>query len=153
MPRKSRTRAAPAWASDPGWLENLWDEPTALAPRARAGPEALQGAWLATAGRRQAELLIRGGHLTVHFDNGDIYMGRFTLGEGRPATMDVLVEEGPHKHKGRLALCVWEVAGDTLRWCTASPGQTERPAGFTEADPQHLCLIFRREHTLAKEGA
>jgi uncharacterized protein (TIGR03067 family) len=111
----------------------------------------LQGAWLSVAGRRQAELLVSGDHLTVHFAEGDIYMGRFTLGEGQPATMDVRVEEGPPQHKGQLARCIWEVDGDMLRWCTALPGQPGRPADFAEADPRHLCLVFHREHTIGKQ--
>lgn len=146
MTRRARTLSAPNWADGLIWLETLWDEATAPVPRARTGPGALQGAWRAVSGRRPGELLISGDHLAVHFDDGSIYMGRFTLGEGRPAKMDVLVEEGPPAHKGLKALCIWEVQGDTLRWCTASPGQPDRPAAFAEADPQHLCLEFRREH-------
>jgi hypothetical protein len=148
MPRKSRTASGTSWANDLIWLENLWDEPTPATPRARSGPESLQGAWMASSGRRQGELLIRGDRLTVHFSDGDIYMGRFTLGDG---TMDVTIEEGPAHHKGLLALCLWEVDGDTLRWVTASPGQKDRPADFIEADPRHLLLVLTREH-LPKKG-
>jgi uncharacterized protein (TIGR03067 family) len=150
MARTSRTRSVPSGGKDQTWIEDLWDEPTTSVPLVRSGPEALQGAWLSVAGRRQAELLVSGDHLTVHFADGDIYMGRFTLGEGRPATMDVRVEEGPPRDKGQVARCIWEVDGDTLRWCIASPGQLQRPARFDEADPRHLCLVFHREHTLGK---
>jgi uncharacterized protein (TIGR03067 family) len=150
MARTSRARSAPSGGKDQSWLEDLWDEPTDSVPLVRGGPEALQGAWLSVQGRRQAELLVQGDHLTVHFADGEIYMGRFTLGGGRPATMDVSVEEGPPRHKGQLARCIWEVAGDTLYWCTASPGQAERPADFAENDAQHLCLVFHREHTLGR---
>jgi len=161
MPRKARACPVPSRVNDPSWLENLWDEPATIVPLVREDSativplvssdfDALQGAWLAVAGRRQAELLVSGDRLVIHFGNGDIYMGRFTWVQGRPATMDVRVEEGPPHHKGQLACSIWEVVGDSLRWCTASPGQPERPTDFVEADPQHLFLVFRREHTNGK---
>jgi len=61
--------------------------------------------------------------------------------------MDVRVEERPSRHKGLLAQCIYEVDGDVLRFCAASPGQGERPMAFAEVHPLHLCLIFRREHS------
>jgi uncharacterized protein (TIGR03067 family) len=151
MARTPRTRSVLAPSKDQSWLEDLWDEPTASVPLFPAAAEALQGAWLSVAGRREAEMLVSGDHLTVHFADGTIYMGTFTLGAaGRLATMDVRVEEGPPRHKGLTARCIFELDGDLLRWCTASPGQSERPAAFDEHDPRHLCLVFHREHTLGK---
>jgi uncharacterized protein (TIGR03067 family) len=127
-------------------LEDCWDEPS---PRSRpvcSDTEALQGAWISIAGRRQAELLVSGSHFAVHFADGDIYMGSFTLGcDGWPCTMDLQIDEGPHRHKGQLALCIYELDGDLMRWCTASPGQPERPKTFAEEDPLHLSLVFQLE--------
>ncbi len=100
---------------------------------------------MAVSGRRQATFLISGNLFTVHFADGDIYMGSFTIGSnGRFRTMDVHVEEGPHRHKGQRALCIYELDHDMLRWCTASPGQADRPGAFAETEPMHLCLVFRR---------
>jgi uncharacterized protein (TIGR03067 family) len=150
MARKPRTLSAPSWADDLIWLENLWDEPEAPASTGRGRGDCLQGAWQAISGRRKAELLVSGEHLTVYFADGDIYMGRFTLGDGAPATMDVTIEEGPAQHRGRVAHCIWELDGDTLRWCTAFPGQPDRPTGFEEADPRHLFLELKRVQIPAK---
>lgn len=111
----------------------------------------MQGAWLCVAGRRKASFLVAGDRFTVHFDDGAIYMGTFTLdGDGWPGTMNVLVEEGPTRHKGLVALCIYEFDGDDLRWCAAEPGQKERPTSFIEEDPRHLCLVFRRGHSQGK---
>jgi uncharacterized protein (TIGR03067 family) len=129
-------------------LEDVWDEPAPGASCALSDLERLQGAWLAVAGRRRAEFLIAGNRIAAHFADGDVYLGSFTLDhDGRHSTMNVRVEEGPRSHKGLVANCIYEVDGDVLRWCTASPGQDDRPRVFAECDPLHLCLVFRREHT------
>jgi len=146
MPRPARAHALLSRAEEHLRFEEFWDEPMPT-PRTPCGVEALQGGWLALGGRRQAEMLISGSRLTVHFDDGDIYMGSFTLGRsGRLETMDISIEEGPARHKGMSALAIYELDGHTLRWCTASPGQADRPAAFAEPDPLSLFLVFRREH-------
>lgn len=151
MARTPRARSVLAPGKDQSWIEDLWDEPTSSVPLPRDDALALQGAWLSVEGRRQAELLIQGDHLTVHFADGDIYMGTFTLApDARPAAMDVRVEEGPVRHKGQVARGIYQLEGDTLNWCTASPGQPDRPAAFAEHDAQHLCLVFHREHARRK---
>jgi uncharacterized protein (TIGR03067 family) len=126
-------------------LEELWDEPACTASLSRdvAG---LQGTWLFVEGRRKAELYVCGNHLTVHFADGDIYMGTFILnGDGIVGSIDVLIEEGPTRHRGRIALGIYEVQGDTLYWCTASPGPLDRPLSFHETTPDLLSMVFRRD--------
>jgi hypothetical protein len=60
--------------------------------------------------------------------------------------MDVRIEEGPAQHRGQTALCIYELKGDVLRWCTAGPGREERPTAFpAEEDHHYLCMVFRRE--------
>jgi len=102
--------------------------------------------WQTVTGRRPAEFLVSGDHITVHFADGVIYMGSFTLEQaGRHVHMSIRIEEGPAHHKGLVALCICEMDGDTLRWCTASPGHADRPTAFDDQNPQHLCLTLRRE--------
>jgi uncharacterized protein (TIGR03067 family) len=128
-------------------LEDLWDEPAAPLRATDTDLRRIQGTWGTVAGRRPARFFVSGSHLTVHFADGDIYMGAFTLAEGtRPKAMDVRIEEGPDHHRGLTAHCIYELDGDTLRWCTATPGRAERPSAFDEHNPQLLCLILRREH-------
>jgi len=147
MARGPQTRSVSTFPEVHVRLEDSWDEPMPGIACARSALERLQGAWLAVAGRRHAEFLIAGNRLAAHFADGDVYLGSFTLDhDGRHATIDVRVEEGPPRHRGMLALGIYEVDGDVLRLCTASPGQDKRPIAFAEADPLHLCLVFRREH-------
>ncbi len=127
--------------------EECWDEPEPPERRARAELELLQGLWQSIPGRHEAELLVAGGRYTIHFKDGAIYMGVFDLDvDCRPKTMDMRIEEGPAIHKGKTTWCIYELAGDTLRWCAARPGIRERLAHFpSEYDPNYVCLTFRRE--------
>jgi uncharacterized protein (TIGR03067 family) len=140
---RSRARTTPATGA-PEHLEDCWDEPEARA--VRPDFELLQGSWTSAGGRRQAEFLISGFHFTLRFADGDIYMGSFALDtNARPRGMTVRIDEGPARHRGLSALCIYEVAGDELRWCTPGPG-AELPTAFAAIDDPHfLCLVFRRE--------
>jgi uncharacterized protein (TIGR03067 family) len=140
--------AAPA-REPTGRMEDCWDEPAADGA-ARTDLEGLQGAWGSVSGRRAAELLVCGGRFAVRFKDGDIYMGTFDLAPAaRPRTMEMCIDEGPARHKGKTALCIYELDGDTLRWCAAEPGQTERLTAFPAGDdPRFLGLVFRREQPI-----
>jgi uncharacterized protein (TIGR03067 family) len=152
MARASRLRtthpsAEPHLDVTPQHLEDCWDEPEPAKRPTMSDLDALQGAWISVSGRRQAKLLVSGTHLALHFADGDIYLGAFSLEQtGQPRSMTVSIQEGPARHKGQTALCIYELAGDVLRWCTAGPGQKERLGAFpAEGDFRYLCLGFRRE--------
>jgi uncharacterized protein (TIGR03067 family) len=145
MAGQPRFRSVPTGNDLPAQLEDFWDEPDDSAVPADLA--ALQGAWESIAGRREAEFLVSGNHFTLHFGDGDIYMGRFTLDANAwPKRMEMAIEEGPKRHRGLTSLCIFELDGDQLHWCTTGPGQTQRPTTFpSEEDQQCLCLLFRRE--------
>lgn len=106
----------------------------------------LQGAWQTIAGRRAAELLIRGDAFTMRFGDGDVYSGVFELDPtASPRSMLMWIKEGPARHKGKLTLCIYELTADELHWCAAEPGADERLTGFPALeDRRHLRLILRR---------
>src|SRR5262249_16291579 len=143
---------AAAGGPPPGHVEDCWDEPVAPAGGDRPDLEALQGVWVSVAGRRAGLLLVSGSHFTVRFTDGDIYIGAFPLdAEARPKAVGMAMEGGPGDEKGKTALCIYHLDGDTLRWCVAAPGQKERLRAFPSGDgPDYLSLVFRREHA---EGA
>ncbi len=109
--------------------------------------ERLQGAWEFVAGRREAEFIFSGYLFAVRFKDGDTYLGTFRLDpQQQPKTMDMRIDEGPDRHRGKIARCIYELAGDTLRWCTGDPGTEERPGTFPEENaPKYLSLRLRRE--------
>jgi uncharacterized protein (TIGR03067 family) len=106
----------------------------------------LQGTWIAVGGRREAELIVAGRLFTFRFKEGDVYMGAFWIDPTRsPRAIDMRIDEGPGKHRGKVALCVYELDGEQLRWCPTEPGTTMRLADFPPADDSnYLTLVFRR---------
>jgi uncharacterized protein (TIGR03067 family) len=116
--------------------------------------ERLQGAWASSTGRRQAAFLVSGNHFALHFADGEIYMGTFELnGTARPRVMVVSIHEGPPRHKGQTALCIFEFHEEALHWCTSGPGRSDPPAAFAEDDPGFLNLVFHRhQHVEAGRG-
>jgi uncharacterized protein (TIGR03067 family) len=139
----------------PDRIEEHWDEPdlsegddpVVLELAARSDLERLQGSWLFVAGRRHAAILISGGRFSVRFKDGYTYTGTFDLVPGvLPRAIDMFIEDGPERHKGKTALCVYELIGSRLRWCATEPGTRERLTAFPSVeDPNHLCLVFQRE--------
>ena len=83
----------------------------------------LQGTWVSVAGRREAELLVAGRLFTFRYKGGEVYMGAFWLDPSRaPRAMDMRIDEGPGKHRGRVALCVYDLDGEQLRGAPPSRG-------------------------------
>lgn len=110
----------------------------------------LQGAWATIAGRRAAELLVAGRRFTIWFEDGDVYVGAFEIdAEARPRRMEMRIDEGPARHKGKTARCIYELEGEALRWCAAEPGAGNRPTAFPFfEDVDYLSLLFGREKML-----
>lgn len=114
--------------------------------RTQSDLDLLQGAWRTVAGRRHARLLIAGQRFTFEIEDGDIYMGTIFLDdEASPKQMDMLVEEGPAHVKGLIALCIFHVDGDVLRWCPTKPGSDRRLRGFPSVeDDRYLSLVLKK---------
>jgi uncharacterized protein (TIGR03067 family) len=107
----------------------------------------LQGTWQFFAGPREAHLTVTGDHFTVRFRNGEVYLGTFTLGPNeRPKTMDMLIVEGPDRHKGLKSLAIYALDGQRLIWSTGRPGTSDRPRFFPpREDREPLCIVFQRQ--------
>jgi uncharacterized protein (TIGR03067 family) len=121
---------------------------------ARADLERLQGVWTSVSGRRPAELLVAGHMYAIKFLDGDVYIGGFDLApEETPRAMVMRIEEGPRRHRGKIAQCIYEVEGDMLCWAAAEPGSDERLTAFPPADDRrHLAVVFRRQHPPQQGG-
>jgi uncharacterized protein (TIGR03067 family) len=107
----------------------------------------LQGLWVSVAGRRPAEFHIEGQHFTFRFHDGDVYTGGLDIVTDEwPRTMVMWITDGPAKHKGKTAVCIFELNDDQLCWCPAEPGADDPPLDFPSVeDTRFLCTIFRRE--------
>lgn len=127
--------------------------PTALATQelstssARSDLEMLQGVWTSIAGRREVRLEISGDQFVFTFRDGDVYSGNLLLDErATPPHMDMRIEAGPAKYHGQLALCIYRIESDVLRWCPTRPGSGYRLASFPSLDDErYLSLVFKHE--------
>ena len=113
--------------------------------RATADLEELQGAWITAAGRRAATLLGAGTRYAVEFLDGDIYIRTVALDpDDDPRRMNMRIDEGPTRHRGLTAYCIYRFEGRALHWCPSPPGAAARLYRFpTPDDPRHLSLVFR----------
>lgn len=75
------------------------------------------------------------------------FKGTFTLDvKAKPHTIDMKVEEGGKeidKYKGKTALGIYELSGDTLKWCANEPGEKDRPKEFSDKG-KSLFVEFKR---------
>jgi uncharacterized protein (TIGR03067 family) len=107
----------------------------------------LQGTWIVASGRWKCQLSFAAHHFAIRFQSGDVYLGVYTVDPTRhPGGMDMTIEEGPEHYRGLTALCLFELEGDTLRWCGNEPGHTERHPHFpTDGEGKFPTLVFRRD--------
>jgi uncharacterized protein (TIGR03067 family) len=126
-------------------METLLIDDSRLAA-ARAECERLQGTWNFVSGTREAQLVIDGEQFTVRFKNGDAYRGTFALDPiARPKRMDMTVEEGPERHRGKTARCIYALDGSRLLWASGRPGADEAPKFFPPPeDKEHAHIVFER---------
>jgi hypothetical protein len=97
--------------------------------------------------RRPAGFQIGGRRFNVRFRDGELDTGWLDVViDERPRTMLMSIIEGPAKHKGKIAMCIYELEGQKLRWCPAEPGADDPPPDFPAVEGKRfLCTIFQRE--------
>lgn len=115
----------------------------------------LQGEWITHEGRRPGELVISGHKYILRFLDGTVYKGTFELVAPNgcppetghtPRTMSMHIEEGPPKHKGKSAWCLYSLEVGQLHWCPMEPGTSARLSDFPSLeDGRYLYTVFRRD--------
>lgn len=100
----------------------------------------LQGEWSMVSGtadgtvmpdamRETAKRVCKGDETTVTLGTQLLMKAKFTIDPSKkPKTIDYQMIDGPTKGKQQLG--IYEVTGDTVKFCFASPG-AERPADFS----------------------
>jgi hypothetical protein len=121
--------------------------PALAGAKTHADLDYLQGEWLTIEGRRAGELSISGRNYKLRFLDGTFYQGTFEiLNDSAPPAMLMHVAEGPAKHKGKSAWCLYALEVGQLRWCPTEPGSEERLSAFPDMeDKRYLSTIFRRD--------
>ena len=84
------------------------------------------------------------GETTITFAGQLYFKARFSIDPARrPKTIDYAMTEGPTR--GKIHLGIYELDGDTLKFCFAAPGG-ERPTDFTaKAGSQRTLSVWKRD--------
>ena len=130
----------------------------AVAPKddAKKDKEKLQGTWKAVSveagGKVQNEgeehrLIFSGDEFTLKKGEETMIKGKFKIDSTKkPKEVDMdFIETKRDNLRGKTALGIYELDGDTLKWCWNKPGG-ERPKEFSsQATDVHLLVSLKRE--------
>jgi uncharacterized protein (TIGR03067 family) len=117
----------------------------------------LEGVWKAVTatqdGKEQADtqehtLTFTGDTFTIARNGETVIKGTFNVDAAKkPSTIDMLIKESKgDRHNGKSVVGIYELDGDSLKWCAAEPGTTERPAEFkSEQGDKRLLVKLERE--------
>jgi uncharacterized protein (TIGR03067 family) len=115
----------------------------------------LEGEWSMVSGRangiampeatvNSGKRVATDGETTITFGGQLYFKARFSIDPAKkPKSIDYMMTDGPTK--GRTHLGIYELDGDTVRFCFAAPG-TDRPTDFTaEAGSQRTLSVWTRQ--------
>ena len=119
--------------------------------------EKLQGTWKPVSVEQRGEskedeedhrLVFDGNKFRIKRGDETMIQGTFKLDPSKkPKAIDMMITEDENgEHKGKTALGIFALDGDTLKWCVAEPGTTERPKDFSApADTNLMFITLKRE--------
>jgi uncharacterized protein (TIGR03067 family) len=115
----------------------------------------LEGEWVMVSGEANGTALpeatvktgkrvAKDGETTITIGGQVYFKAKFTIDPAKkPKAIDYTMTEGPTK--GKTHLGIYEVDGDTVKFCFAAPGQ-DRPTEFTAKEgSQHTLSVWKRE--------
>jgi uncharacterized protein (TIGR03067 family) len=100
----------------------------------------LEGSWSMVSGKADGQVMppglvktgkrvAKGGETTIQVGGRVLFKARFRIDPTKkPRAIDYTMTEGPTK--GKTQLGIYELDGDTVKFCFAAPGK-ERPTDFT----------------------
>jgi uncharacterized protein (TIGR03067 family) len=124
----------------------------------KAEMKALQGTWAFVSGeldgktipedqykQNAPKLVLEGTKFVVRINTGDITQEAVCKVDPakKPRTIDLTIVSG--EFKGKTQLGIYELKGDTLRFCFARPGKKPRPTAFTtKPNSGHKITVTKR---------
>jgi uncharacterized protein (TIGR03067 family) len=114
----------------------------------------LQGTWTNEAQGKRHEMKFTKDQFTLRFADGQkkaSVTGTFKIDASKkPKHIDMSITEADglaERFKGMTAHAIYDLDGDTFKWCASQPGKDERPSAFPAEEgeaKEHLYLVFRR---------
>ena len=117
----------------------------------------LQGTWKAVTAQERGEskedagdhrLIFSGDEFSVKKGDETIIKGKFKIDSSKkPKQIDMeITDASKEKFNGKTAVGIYELDGDTLKWCANEPGGAERPKKFSsDAETKHILVTLKRE--------
>jgi uncharacterized protein (TIGR03067 family) len=124
----------------------------AVAGDAKDDLKKLEGTWKATHEGKKLELQFAKDKFTITIgaegEKGLVLKGTVKLDPKKtPKEMDLTITEGKD-YNGETALAVYDIDGDSLKWCANKPGEKMRPNALPDKEGEtadgYLYLIFKR---------
>jgi uncharacterized protein (TIGR03067 family) len=117
---------------------------------AKKDEDKLQGKWLAELDGKKMELKLTKDKFAMTMADGDekkVFKGTAKIDSAsKPKRIDFTIEEGD-RYVGDTARGIYELDGDTLKWCSNHPGKEDRPKEFPAMPGEGgagLYLVFKR---------
>ena len=142
------------------WITPAWADDN---PASKTDTTRLQGDWSMVSGsadgyampdamRATAKRVCAGNETTVTVGGQILLKAKFTLDASRkPKTIDYEMTGGTTK--GKTQLGIYELDGDTVKFCFAAPGSA-RPIEFTsKPGDQRTLSVWKREKQAAPEAS
>jgi len=119
--------------------------------------EKLQGTWKAVTVEQRGEskedtddhrLIFAGDEFTIKRGEQAVIKGKFKIDPSKsPKEIDMeITEDRKEENKGKTALGIYSLDGDTLKWCASEPGAPDRPKEFSgPADTKQMLVTLKRE--------
>ena len=93
----------------------------------------LEGTWKAELEGKKVEMKFAKDKFTVTFTDGNkdlVFKGTVKIDAAKkPKQMDLTIDEGKD-FNGKTALAIYDLDGDSLKWCVNEPGKDVRPTAF-----------------------
>lgn len=126
--------AQDAAKNEMGLLEGNWSMVSGEADGFQMSPDMVK------TGKRVA----KNGETTISFNGQTYFKAKFTIdATKKPKTIDYVMTEGPTK--GKTHLGIYELNGDTVKFCFAAPGK-DRPTEFSSKEGSRQTLsVWKRD--------
>jgi len=146
-------------------LSGLFVSAAAPGPAGKTAPapdqKAIQGTWQplkaemrgspAPGDVREQRMVFSGDRFKLVEGEKVLILGTFTLDDSKkPKVMEMKVSEGAGGDAEAPVHGIYELDGDTLKWCASEPGSAAAPEKFETKGTTNVLLQLKREQPTAK---